>query len=287
MPLIQAVYDFSTDLAFLGRSPLTILRHRRELHMWSVWLDGRDWQAVKRPDIKKYLRSRAHLAASTCANTLTSLRVFYAWAVVEEYCQVSPVIDFASPTRPQPLPRALSGSQVKILIEHVERATGLPARRDEALIKFALYTGLRASELAAITWPMLDLPGLAVNIALSKMGKGRAVKLHADLVAVLLAWGELQGAGQVAHIFSLDGQAIKGARVGKIVRKIGKRTGLPLNAHVLRHSFATHGVRRSGNVYSVSKALGHAKIHQTQIYLSAAIDDSASAVDSLPGFGGW
>jgi integrase len=200
---------------------------------------------------------------------------------------MSPAATFKTPKKPQPLPRALTLDQVRELVRYLRAQEGRRAQRDAALLLTALYAGLRAAELAALRWAMLDIAGGVINIRISKMGKGRAVKIHQGLSQILDAWRVTQALGDNAPVFSLDETPIQPNRVGKIARRIALATGLPLTAHSLRHTFATHALRRSGDIYAVSKALGHSELKQTQIYIAADVADSEAAVDSLPGLDSW
>jgi integrase len=152
----------------------------------------------------------------------------------------------------------------------------------------ALYAGLRACELSALRWRQIDQVAGAINVEISKGHKGRAVPLHPSLARVLADWRITQELeGDSAPVFSLDGAPICPNRIGKIARRVAQSTGLPLTAHVLRHTFATSGLRGSGNIYAVSKALGHAQLKQTEIYIAASTRDSMPAVAALPDIDSW
>jgi integrase len=119
------------------------------------------------------------------------------------------------------------------------------------------------------------------------MGKGRAVPIHPALLEVLLKWRELQHLESSAPVFSLDDTAIAAGRVVKIAQKVRAGSGVQFTTHELRHTFATWALRRSKNLYAVSKSLGHSQLRQTEIYVSAEVDDLRSAVDQLPGVTDW
>jgi site-specific recombinase XerD len=289
MELDTAIGEWLADLQLAGRQEGTRKKHREELTRLTRWCadQGYDWQQLTKKQLVGYTRLRADLSASTRSNMLCSLRTFFRWAVEQEYVAMSPAATFKTPTKPKPLPRALTLDQVRQLVAYLRSQEGRRARRDESLLLSALYAGLRAAELAGLRWPAVDLAGGVINIRLSKMNKGRAVKIHRELGEILTSWREVQALGEAAPVFALDSTPITPNRVGKIARRVARATGLPLTAHSLRHTFATHALRKSGNLYSVSKALGHAQVRQTEVYLAADESDTESAVDSLPSLDSW
>jgi site-specific recombinase XerC len=285
----DVIRDFLADLQLQGRMQRTIEGHGQELRRLQCWLEeqGLIWSSIHRRDLQVYARLRADKSYSSRSNMLCSLRVFYRWAVEQGYIALSPAAGFKTPAKPHPLPRALTLEQIRRLLECLRAAEGRRARRDEALLLTALYAGLRACQLASLRWPAVDLAGGVINIRISKMNKGRAVKIHPALAQVLTAWRSTQGMDADGPVFSLDGMPINPNRVGKIARRYAVALSIPLTAHSLRHTFATWSLRRSGDLYSVSKALGHSQLRQTEIYIASDVADSHPAVDSLPDLDSW
>jgi len=73
----------------------------------------------------------------------------------------------------------------------------------------------------------------------------------------------------------------RNARINQDLKKAARLAGLDaagLSMHVSRHSFADYARRKSGNLYAISKALGHRDLATTQTYL-ASFD--REAVDQL------
>lgn len=54
--------------------------------------------------------------------------------------------------------------------------------------------------------------------------------------------------------------------VASIVKRVGRRVGLKIHPHMLRHSFATHLHERGADIFAVKELLGHESILTTQIY---------------------
>lgn len=278
------------DQQLAGRSARTVKEHRNELLRLKRWLDSEalDWQQVTHKQLKRYMRLKAHMSFSTRSNTICTLRVFYAWCVGEELVTSSPAAGFKTPARPHPVPRSLRAGDVAQLVAHLAAQEGRTARRDEALILTGLYAGLRAAELAALPWSALDLAESTITIRLSKMGRGRTLPIHPALLEVLQRWRELQGFGDDAAIFAVDKeQPLRPNQIGRTARRIAKQSGIHFTTHMLRHTFATTLLRRCKNLYTVSKALGHAQIAQTMIYLSADIEDLRDDMGKMPGLEDW
>lgn len=289
MLLDMAIGEFLADLELAGRAPLTRKRHRVELGLLGRWIEseGLQWADLTRKELQRYLRLRASLSASARANMLCTFRVFFSWALDQEYIAKSPAVAFKTPQRSKPLPRALTLLQVRQLLDHLAAGTCRRARRDEAMLLTALYAGLRGCELATLHWPMVDLADGIINIRISKMGKGRAVPIHPALLEVLKKWREIQQLDSSAPVFSLNGTEIHAGRVVKIAQRVRAGSGVQFTTHELRHTFATWALRKSKNLYAVSKSLGHSQLRQTEIYVSAEVSDLRDAVNQLPGVSDW
>jgi len=52
--------------------------------------------------------------------------------------------------------------------------------------------------------------------------------------------------------------------------------------HVARHTFATLGLTYGGDLYTISKLLGHSNIRVTQIYADIISEKKREAVDAIP-----
>jgi len=289
MLLENAIGEFLADLELAGRAPLTRKRHRVELALLGRWMgsEGLQWEELTRKQLQGYLRQRAGLSASARANMLCTFRVFFTWSVDQEYIAKSPAVNFKTPARSKPLPRALTLGQVKQLLDYLRAGAGRRARRDEAMLLTAVYAGLRGCELARLCWPDVDLQAGVIAIPLSKMNKGRAVPIHPALGSMYEAWWKYQEGESTWPVFSLDGKPIAPGRVVKIAQKVRAGSGVQFTTHELRHTFATWTLRKSKNLYAVSKSLGHSQLRQTEIYISAEVSDLRDAVNQLPGVSDW
>ena len=62
-----------------------------------------------------------------------------------------------------------------------------------------------------------------------------------------------------------------------IGRQVGI-TGVRFSPHTLRHSFAVSYLRNGGNIYYLSRLLGHASVKTTEVHLQSVGVDELSAV---------
>lgn len=153
-----------------GRSPHTLADCRRALGHFSRWHGDRDPRALGPADLRAFrAEERQRRSPNTVYNTWVALRSFYRW-LAAEMGQPNPALALAAPKITAPLIEPLGREQIAALLRAAESARpagtrgsapfvrGRPeAARDRALLLTLLDTGLRASELGALTLGDLDL----------------------------------------------------------------------------------------------------------------------------------
>ncbi len=122
---------------------------------------------------------------------------------------------------------------------------------------FMLGTGLRLEEARAIRPEHMDREArlLKVPAEAAKYHKARSVPLYPAVEQAIegqqTAFGRLWTANQRNHREMLA----RGAEVA----------GIPhIHPHALRHTFATRYLQANGNIYKLSKILGHASVTLTE-----------------------
>jgi integrase/recombinase XerD len=147
------------------------------------------------------------------------------------------------------------------------------AVRDRAMLELFYSSGLRISELCALTLQQVDLENGFVRV-FGKGSKERVVPLGGkarDAVQAYLvsARPTLVKPRTGSELFiSERGKAISRKTLWVIVKNSAKRAGLekPVKPHLLRHSFATHLLGGGADLRAIQEMLGHASIGTTQIY---------------------
>ena len=185
----------------------------------------------------------------------------------------------------------MAGKQAKILTGHQVAAAlrrarrGRYAERDRIIILLSVKAGLRAGEIAKLTWSMvLDADGriadrIELRDAAAKKRSGRTIPIHPDLRRALHRLRRRTGT-EGALIRSERG-GTQGMRPGSIVnwfRQLYRELGLNgCSSHSGRRTFITNAARlvfkAGGSLRDVQQLAGHRSIEQTQAY----IDGSARA----------
>jgi integrase/recombinase XerD len=182
----------------------------------------------------------------------------------------------------------MARKQAKILTRQQVNAALRRARlgrypqRDRVMVLLSFKAGLRAGEIAKLSWTMmLDAGGTLANCielhdGAAKKRSGRTIPLHADLRRELLILRRQTG---------LDGAVIRserggsrGMRPGSVVnwfRQLYRELGLNgCSSHSGRRTFITNAARlvskAGGSLCDVQQLAGHRSIEQTQAYIDAS-----------------
>ncbi len=167
----------------------------------------------------------------------------------------------------------LSESQIHQLL-HFKQGKGFNTVRAHLAALTILDTGLRASELLGLTKEDIDLDNLAFKVK-GKGGKHRLVPFSIELRKRLYLHSmkaSKRGDSEPAlYLFGTKHNTQVTIRnLERDLKVLGQKagiTGVRFSPHTLRHTFAVSWLKRGGDIYSLSRILGHSNIQTTTIYL--------------------
>ena len=233
-----------------------------------------DLLMVDRSTVVLYLsRLQAEgLSSRSLARHLVSLRQFFRYLVNEKLIVENPAAEVESPRLGKGLPHYLHEEEVRRLLEQPDPATpeGL---RDLAMLELLYATGLRVSELVAVTLNDINLDRNFVRT----MGKGKkerfiplgdyaseALRRYLSEARPVL----LRGRSSPYFFVSRRGSLLSRQGFWKRLKAYGRKAGLAreVSPHHLRHSFATHLLEHGADLRTVQEMLGHADIATTEVY---------------------
>jgi len=237
-----------------------------------------------------HLETERHNSVRTRNNRLAAIHSLFAYAALrhpEHAALIQRVLAIPAKRTDRQLVAFLTDNEVYALLNAPDRSTWL-GRRDRALLLVAVQTGLRVSELTALTRGDLEL-GTGAHLRCNGKGrKERITPLTNEVCSVLRVWlSELRGEpGDALFPSRRSGQLSSGA-VGVLVTRhartaatscpsLGTKTVTP---HVLRHTCAMRLLAVGVDTSVIALWLGHEGVETTQIYLHAdlAIKERALA----------
>lgn len=145
--------------------------------------------------------------------------------------------------------------------------------RDKAILELFFSTGLRVSELCALTQE-IDLRSDELSIR-GKGGKVRVVFLSDEAKKCIKEYLSLRKDMDDALFVKIgnekakkEGEGLTRRSIERIVKHYAIKAGISkkVTPHVIRHCFATDLLRNGADLRSVQMLLGHANINTTQIY---------------------
>jgi integrase/recombinase XerD len=271
--------DIDAYLAYLdlerGLSRNTRENYQRDLEQCADYVSRKgapDWRGVSAEQAGAWVRSLSRNAASSQARKLTALRMF-ARFLLREGLRTDDFTELLSgPKLVRRLPNTLSSEEITRLL--ASPSGGDPASlRDRGLLELFYSSGLRVSELAALTLQQVDLENGFARV-FGKGSKERVVPMGSRARDAVGAWvvsgrPHFVKARTRSELFlSSRGTSLSRVALWAIVKKHAKRAGIAksVKPHLLRHSFATHLLSGGADLRSIQEMLGHASIATTQIY---------------------
>jgi integrase/recombinase XerD len=271
--------DIDAYLAYLdlerGLSRNTRENYQRDLEQCAAFVSRKgagDWRTVTADQAGAWVRSLSRGAASSQARRLTALRMFARFLVRERLRPDDFTALLSGPKLARRLPETLSSAEIGRLMASPSGGDP-PSLRDRALLELFYSSGLRVSELAALTLQQVDLKDGFARV-FGKGSKERVVPIGERALAALGTWvasgrPHFVKARTRSELFlSSRGTALSRVGLWGIVKKHAKRAGITksVKPHLLRHSFATHLLSGGADLRSIQEMLGHASISTTQIY---------------------
>jgi integrase len=182
----------------------------------------------------------------------------------------------------------MSGKQAKILHEQqindllvFASATRNPLR-NKLIVLLSVKAGLRAGEIAGLTWDMVLDPtgevGQAIELhdCIAKKNSGRRIPINPALRIALTAWCLLTG-GTGPIIRSEHGDAMSPVSIVNWFAGAYRAVGLAgCSSHSGRRTFITRAARlvhkAGGSLRDVQLLAGHRSIQTTQRYIDGDTD---------------
>jgi integrase/recombinase XerC/integrase/recombinase XerD len=190
------------------------------------------------------------------------IRIFLGFCYEKELIKEAIHLKIQMPKAEKPVVEILTDEETSRLIESVK--DNEYADRNRVIVYLMLDCGLRLSEVAGVRVSDVNYDSGYIIVK----GKGRKSRI----VPIGKKVGEELKAYSIGLGCNIGFFNIKPEGIAKMITRMKKKTGITrLHAHLLRHTFATnfliHGL---GDVYELSRILGHGDIKITEGYVQLA-----------------
>lgn len=254
---------------------------------WHHLLDADKEHLAPRTIIERYLVNLFYkkIDKSSIARKFSCFKSF------ERFLQAQGIILKLKLQRPRldkKLPIYLSVDEIFYLLDTIndeQLPTKKPAR-DKAIFELLYATGIRCSELVAITFRDLDMEHKTIRIK-GKGKKERIVlfgqKAH-DRLIHYFNYERPKGIEAHEHIFLNNrDQKLTTRSVQRIFEMF--RSFLKFERHItphkIRHSFATHLLNQGVDLRTVQELLGHKTLASTEKYTHVSLEDLTRLCDTI------
>lgn len=294
---------FAAHLRDRDRSPATVLSYGRELQHFAAWFEQTNGQPLTPAaltgrdvrDYREFCQTVGRLKPATINRRLAAIRAYGAWLVESEQLASNPAEHVKLIGEAPLAPRSLDRRQLAALERELERSVNAASTeaarfiraRDKAIVMLLANTGLRVSELCA-----LEIADVVIaerrgelTVRRGKGNKQRTVPLNVDVRRAIVLWRALRLSVGASPILFCDhqGEPLRPRGVQRAIEEYGRRAGVPVTPHTLRHTFAKSLADAGVRAEEIAALLGHSKLETTRRYTQPTGRDLAAAVERLEG----
>jgi integrase/recombinase XerD len=261
--------DLGLLVRFLGDKGITELESvtiadlREFIHFLS--------HAESNRDLYPHARHRLERCPSpvTIASYVRIIKAFFSWCVKEELLEKNPAVRLAKPKTPERVVHAFTPEHIARMLATCDTSTEL-GFRDYVILIVLLDTGMRVSELVGLSVQNVYPRYIKV---FGKGQKEREIGMHPEVGKLL--WKYIQKY-RSAHS---DEERVFLGRKGPLtvqgVEQIFQRVsiasgieGVRISPHTMRHTFSKYYLKNGGDLFKLSRELGHSDVQVTgRVYL--------------------
>ncbi len=274
----------------------TLRWYRSRLERFIGWCEKRDieLEQVKAPVVREFLLEHRFGSQYTLHGYAQVIKSFLRWCSDEEAFEN---LVSEQTVRRIELPRLkiktvsmFTPKEIKALFAACEKeATPELRARDKAILSLLLDAGLRVSEIACDDTRLEEVTGLRLGMVFLKpsesylevIGKGgneRTVPLGNQARLALrrhISYYEERPMNSCVFL-SRNGNPLSTRSVEDVVYRLAEWAGVKdAHPHRFRHTFACLYLLNGGDIYTLSRIMGHSTVKVTELYLRAIRDIQA------------
>lgn len=264
------------------KSPQTLKAYGDGVRFYLAWCDEREAEPMSRASLNLWVAGLLDggAAATTARARQLAVRRFAAWLTEEGEIPVDPFLGVKAPKLDERVVEPLTDDELRALIKACAPPKGTNAkeamrhRRDEAIVRLMLETGLRAGETAALQVADVDLMEGVVVVRRGKGGKGRVVPIGPEASLALDRYVRLRRSHRLAESADLWlGDRGKRFTYDALHKTLSERAALAglkgFHPHKLRHTAAHRWLAAGGSESGLMAVAGWTRPDMLMRYTKA------------------
>lgn len=238
-------------------------------------------------DIERFKSERIKQVNKTTANIdLRTLKASFNLAVQWKLINENPCKEIKQFKIEEKEILSFTDEEIKLLINSIKNV------RIKRIIKFALHTGCRISEIVNLEWKDLDYKEKVLVIRnkegfYTKSGKNRKIPLTNNILEIITELKEVKD--KVVRIendylfVKENGNNYDRTNLSMEFKSCIRKIGLSekYNFHCLRHTFLTKLIKAGININYVKELAGHSSINTTMNYIHIVSEDLREAINKI------
>ena len=294
MKMSEVVAHFVTDCEIRGLSSGTVSWYRKRLGLIMQKLEEMfgivEIEDVKIVHLRQFIQSLMKtkvgennprmptqdrpLSAYTVRGYVRIIKVFFTWCLEEELLDTNPSARLVQPKAPDYIIPTFTPEHIEKMLATCDQKTK-EGFRDYVLLLVLLDTGMRVSELCGLRVEDVHVSGSGAYVkVLGKGNKEREIGLHPEVGK--LVWKYIQKYRRTASVdetrlfLGRYGKPLEVEGVRALLDRVKKASGIEgvrVSAHTFRHTFAKFYLQRGGELFKLSREMGHSTVQVTEVYL--------------------
>jgi integrase/recombinase XerD len=282
--LAQLLGSWELALRAERKSPQTVKSYGDGVRRFLTWCSSRERSAIlDRATVAAFVADLLEngAEASTARSRQLALRRFSAWLAAEDEIPRDELLGAVPPKLDVKVVEPLTDDQLRALLKACTGLDPFRDRRDEAIVRIMLETGLRAGEVVSMTVPDTSLAAGTAVVRRGKGGKGRTVPFGPQTVRAIDRYIRARRAHRLAATDVLwlgdRGKAFTYWALHKALAERAATAGIAgFKPHRLRHTAAHRWLAAGGSEGGLMAVAGWTRPDMLLRYTRAQAEQRAA-----------